>query len=57
MLFSRSEFGTCGIEAVNLKETRSYHSQSWSIWILESLEVFFVKTNEICHTYKPQIHV
>ena len=37
MLFSRSEFGTCGIEAVNLKETRSYHSQSWSIWMLESL--------------------
>ena len=22
-----------------------------------SLEVFFVKTNEICHTYKSQIHV
>ena len=37
MMFSRSEFGTCGIEAVNLKETCSYHSQSWSIWILESL--------------------
>ena len=47
MVFSRSEFGTCGIEAVHLvnMDTRV------------SLEVFFVKTDEICHTYKPQIHV
>ena len=41
MLFSRSEFGTRGIEAVNLKATCSYHSQNWSIWMLESLQKSF----------------
>ena len=34
---SRSEFGFRGIEAVSLKKTCSYLSQSLSIWILESL--------------------
>ena len=29
MVFSCSELGTCGMEAVNLKETCSYHSQSF----------------------------
>ena len=35
MLFLRSESGLCGI-AVCLKETCSYHSKSWSRWILGS---------------------